>query len=107
MDHNAPLTLLQAGFSFGDILIQTGAIAVAGFWACVPFSLFGVRRRLDGISEAQRDHAEALTQELRRFRELATNLPPSKPRTAPRGAPESVSESMSQSAPSRRPLPAA
>ncbi len=107
MDHNAPLTLLQAGFSFGDILIQTGAVAVAGFWACVPFSLFGVRRRLDGISEAQHDHAEALTQELRRFRELATTLAPSEPRTASKPAPNSAPLSAPQSAPSRRPLPAA
>ena len=70
MDHATTLTVIHAGF--GDLLIQAGIIAVAGFWACVPFAVFGVRRRLDAIGDAQRDHVEALTAELRRFRVLAT-----------------------------------
>ncbi len=69
MDHATTLTVIHAGF--GDLLIQAGIVAVAGLWACVPFSVFGVRRRLDSIADAQRDHSEALTEELRRFRSLA------------------------------------
>ena len=71
MDHATTLTVIHAGF--GDLLIQAGIVAVAGFWACVPFAVFGVRRRLDAIADAQRDHVEALTAELRRFRTLATH----------------------------------
>src|SRR3546814_13940398 len=71
MDQGYTLAVSQAGFDFGDLLIQAGIVAVAGLWVCLPFSLFGVRRRLDTINAAQREHAEALTAELRRFRTLA------------------------------------
>src|SRR3546814_19514144 len=72
MDQGYTLAVIQAGFDFGDLLIQAGIVAVAGLWVCLPFSLFGVRRRLDTINEAQREHAEALAVELRRFRTLST-----------------------------------
>jgi len=71
MDQATALTIVHAGF--GDLLIQAGIVAVAGLWACVPFSVFGVRRRLDSIVDAQRDHSEALTEEIRRFGTLAVS----------------------------------
>ncbi|MET4700280.1 hypothetical protein ABIE65_003319 [Constrictibacter sp. MBR-5] len=97
MDHATTLTVIHAGF--GDILIQAAIVAVAGLWACVPFSVFGVRRRLDSIADAQRDHSEALTEELRRFRNLAvttTAAPvrretPEAPAPMPRRSPRVVS----------------
>lgn len=81
MDPNSTLTVMQAGFAFGDLLVQAVIVAVAGLWVGVPFAVFGVRRRLDSIVDAQRDHSEALTEELRRFRAVAlqTTGPAQKP----------------------------
>lgn len=90
MDHGTTLTVVQAGFGFGDLVMQAGILAVAALWFCVPFSVFGVRTRLDGIADAQRDHTEALTAELRRFRTLSAKLP-QVPAASPRAdAPQPV-----------------
>ena len=83
MDHSSTLTLVQAGFGFGDLLIQAAIVGVAGLWVGVPFAVFGVRRRLDAICDAQRDHAEALTEELRRFRKVAVQAVAAQPAAAP------------------------
>ncbi|MFN4090713.1 MAG: hypothetical protein ACK4QW_16945 [Alphaproteobacteria bacterium] len=98
MDHASTLTVLHAGF--GDLLIQAGIVGVAALWVCVPFAVFGVRRRLEAIADAQRAHAEALTVELRRFAELATRAPAAGV-VAPPGQPDQRFEMRSEVRPAR------
>lgn len=57
--------LSWTGFTFVCALAFIGAM-----WCVLPFAVFGVKRRLDGIESAQRHQTELLTTELRRTNEI-------------------------------------
>lgn len=57
------------GFSFSGILLLLILLGVGALWCTVPFAVFGVKKRLDGIDAAQRSQTEMLTAELKRINE--------------------------------------
>ena len=62
----SPLELV-ASLDFGTLAFVGGSLFVAAIWTFLPFSLFGVRGRLDMIEEAKRAQTEMLVVELRQM----------------------------------------
>ena len=62
----APLELVAA-VDFGTLLFLGGTVFVAAIWTLLPFSLFGVRGRLETIEKAKRDQTEMLVGEVRQI----------------------------------------
>jgi len=56
---------LVASLDFATFAFVGGTFFVAAIWTLLPFSLFGIRGRLDTIEEAKHVQTEKLVAELR------------------------------------------
>lgn len=56
-----------ASMDLASLAFVGGTMFVAAIWSLLPFSLFGVRGRLDAIEESKRVQTEALVRELRQI----------------------------------------
>ncbi len=56
---------LIASLDFATLAFVGSTFFVAAIWTLLPFSLFGVRGRLESIEEAKRAQTEMLVTELR------------------------------------------
>ena len=61
--------------TLSEIAIVLAVIAVAALWLMLPFSLFGVKRRLDNILSGQQRGTETLVTEMRRMNDLLHAVP--------------------------------
>lgn len=56
--------------SFSGILLLLALCVIVAVWCVVPFSVFGLKARLDSIELAQRSQTELLVSELKRLNEM-------------------------------------
>ena len=59
-----------SNLSWTGFTLACAILLVAVLWCILPFAVFGVKRRLDAIENAQRQQTELLIGELRRTNEL-------------------------------------